>query len=235
MDIDLSRVFNIIESKNPEVVNIIDVGVLSAGLWYKVHDNNLVKSPSFWIGVEPDIAYPNNYDVMFEMAANDVDVPTTQMFNIHHDKGLNSLLELVDDDRLTRDKNDMSRFYLGSDIGKYSGKKEVTVAPMSYMLDTIPNFSDQTIHFLKIDAQGVDVGVVKSMGKYLSKTMFIMIESVTRNNPDAVLYEGQTVLEDDIVSMKEMGFELFYMHDHTEYASPDADVVFINKNLLNEV
>ena len=90
------------------------------------------------------------------------------------------------------------------------------------------HFKTNKIHYLKIDAEGVDIRVVKSMKNYLKKTMFVQIETYVSTNKSVKLYQGQTHIDEDIDTMKSLGFELFGMVDYSSNSSPNADVVFIN-------
>tara|TARA_Y100000296_G_scaffold85400_1_gene121241 strand:- start:1731 stop:2447 length:717 start_codon:yes stop_codon:yes gene_type:complete len=63
------------------------------------------------------------------------------------------------------------------------------------------------IHYLKVDCQGNDVNVVKSLGKYLDKTDYVQIETTF---DDQNLYDISLTYVDDIKEMRELGFTPIY-------------------------
>lgn len=89
------------------------------------------------------------------------------------------------------------------------------------------------VDFLKIDAQGCDLDVVKSAGKYLKDIRFIQIEAVSSHDLDVVLYSGQQLMEQDIEDMDKLGFSVLKIVDYSAKASPEADILFYNRSLVS--
>jgi hypothetical protein len=244
MMIELAKAFDVIKKTQPPTINIVDVGVLR-GSFYEDAQKYIGNLPAFWIGVEPDICFPHItkvYNTIYNVAVDDVDVPEKRTFHINSDRGISSLLEL-NKEYWTNNPEEEGKYYIPSHVvaDTIIEEKEVDVVSMKYILDSISKFSKEHIHFLKIDAQGVDINVVKSMKGYLDKTLFIMIESITNTDKNAVLYKNQSNIEEDILVMESLGFEMFSMKDYGKCigpqsgmpCSPEADVVFINKSFIN--
>jgi FkbM family methyltransferase len=216
------------------VINIVDVGVNHGQL--KQFIDAFLKTPSFVIGVEPnkDLQQTNKYDMMFNYAVDDVEEPEQRIFYINEDSDCSSLLKMKDD-IITHDvseRNAEDKWYIPRTINNIRESREVTVTSMKNILDTIPKFKDEYIHLLKVDVQGVDIRVIKSMKEYLDNTIFVMVEIVTSKNENVVLYEGQTTIENDVKIMDELGFVPYYTIDYAP--TPEADIIFINKKYINE-
>jgi hypothetical protein len=68
------------------------------------------------------------------------------------------------------------------------------------------NLKNEIIHILKIDAQGNDLNIIKSIGNYLNNVMFIVMKS----NSDIIttLYKNSTHFSEDYAYLKSHNFEL---------------------------
>ena len=251
-DIDLTKTFEYIKNTRPPTINIVDVGVLRGSFYYdmqkhlrspKTYDKSILNiPPAFWVGIEPDIYFPHIkslYDSLHNVAVCNVQKPEKRTFYINSDRGISSLMKINKEYFTSNPDERENKWYIPSHVvaDNIIEEREVDVVSMKYIFDSIPKFSNEDIHFVKIDAQGAHISVVESMKDYLSRTMFIMIESVMTKNPDAVLYKGQTNSEHDISVMENLGFEIYTMLDYSNHLGPDsglpysseADIVFINK------
>jgi FkbM family methyltransferase len=216
------------------IINVVDVGVNQGQM--KQFLDIVLKTPSFFVGIEPntELIQTNKYDVMFDYAIDDVESPEKRTFYINEDSDCSSLLKMKDD-IITHDineRNNEDKWYIPRNINNIRESKEVTVTSLKNVLDTIPKFQTELIHLLKVDVQGVDIRVIKSMKEYLDNTIFVMVEIVTSKNKDVVLYEGQTAIEDDVKTMDELGFSPYHIIDYAP--TPEADIIFINKKYINE-
>ena len=216
------------------IINIVDVGVNQGQM--KQFLDLYLKTPSFFVGIEPntELIQTNKYDVMFDYAVDDVESPEKRTFYINEDSDCSSLLKMKDN-IITHDineRNNEDKWYIPRNINNIKESKEVTVTSLKNILDTIPKFQTELIHLLKVDVQGVDIRVIKSMKEYLDNTIFVMVEIVTSKNKDVVLYEGQTAIEDDVQTMDELGFAPYHIIDYAP--TPEADIIFINKKYINE-
>lgn len=70
------------------------------------------------------------------------------------------------------------------------------------------------------------------MRQHIHNVMFVQLKCVTSKDKDVVLYDGQTIMEDDIKVMDSFGFDVFSVEDYSYTGTPEADVVFINRNFL---
>ena len=228
----LAKAFAHIHESDPNIINFIDVGVYQ-GMFLNKINQFLNSKPLYSVGIEPNNSHNSlfKYTVSFNCAVDDVNEPIYLPFTFNADCDACSSLLKMKTEEVTHNKQEYdTKWYCPTPIQKVLKVEPVLVNSMSNILDTIDHFKTNKIHYLKIDAEGVDIRVVKSMKEYLKKTTFIQIETISSKNKSIKLFEGQTHIDEDIVSMKEMGFELFDMVDYslTSNLSPGADAVFIN-------
>ena len=213
-------------------INIIDVGCNTGT--FLTYLKPKLKSESFWIGIDPsDLGVSNLYNVYLNKAISDVKEDEKAIFTEYNDSGCNSLLDM-NTDIITHDTNKrQGKWFIDRVIEQVVCKKEVTVTSLEKVLDTLAFKIDRDIiHYVKIDTQGNDIKVARSLGKYLTNTMYIQLECVTSHDPKKVLYKGQQLLENDIDDMRLLGFTLVNMEDYSGFASPEGDVLFINNQCL---
>jgi len=221
-------------------INIIDVGCHKAGFLHGFK-RKLTKD-SFWVGIDAcDYGIGGQYDVFVNKAVDNVAKDEIRQFNEYVESGCNSLLPM-NMEILTGDNSEYEKkWYIGKTAEQLSVVKEqktvtrdVNVSSLHSILSFMPRFTNEMIHFIKIDTQGNDINVVKSMKEFRDKTLFIQMECVSSHNKNIVLYKGQQIMEDDIKDMEEMGFMVYDFVDYgaNRTAGPEADVVFYNKKLV---
>lgn len=76
------------------------------------------------------------------------------------------------------------------------------------------------------------MNVVRSMKDHIHNVMFVQLECVTSKDRNVVLYDGQTIMEDDVAVMDSLGFDVFSIEDYSYTGIPEADVVFINRKFM---
>lgn len=189
------------ELKQYEKVNVVDVGAARGSFMMelnRVHDSNI-----FAIGIDPiDHGIGANYNKFYNACVDNIDKPTKVEF-----------FKNLSDDQAS------SLFYKD---GKSLGERDIL------NLNDIIN-SDlpvETIHFIKIDAEGKDLDIVKSLREdTLSRTVYIAIEC-TQSNPR---FEGEYVKGECISYFDSIGFDVHYCYD-TDNGSGISDVVFKNRS-----
>ena len=233
--IDLISAVNLLKTFNT-CINVIDVG--ACGGSFRDRNINLFGDNSYLIGIEPNPHLPKKteYDQFLNIAIHNVDETTSMKFNIHRDYGCSSLSRMKNE-ILTNNVAEKNKWWCNVDIQSISDVKEVEVKSLKILLDEYPKFKNELIHLVKIDAQGVDIHVAKSLREYLDKTVFIILECVTSIDANVVLYDNQTIMTEDINTMNHLGFSVYKTLDYTSSGTPEADVLFINnkwKNLCQE-
>ncbi|CAF1282098.1 unnamed protein product [Adineta steineri] len=129
-------------------------------------------------------------------------VEGTQLFYEYGIDGCSSLLE--------PNVNLDSRYYANNWLTGCHQVKQMT-GVSTVRLEKILSIIDPrlNIELLKIDAQGVDLDVVKSCGKQLQRVEKIIIEiqkQVSGNKTTNLLYKNQITAEDSVIWMNENGF-----------------------------
>ena len=88
--------------------------------------------------------------------------------------------------------------------------------------------SDEIIHFLKIDAEGKDLDIIKSLEtSTLERIKYIAMECPMTK----IRLKGESTKQESIKYMNSINFDLFFSYD-TDNGSDISDVVFINKKEL---
>ena len=216
-------------------INIIDVGCFCG--WLMLDLKPLLTIPSFCIGIdaqdygtEYDLK-SSGYDMFINKAIDDVKEEGKTKFIEYNDRMCSSLEEM-NSNIVTHNKNDTNKWYVDRIIENKKSEREVIVTSLKLIADSIPKFQTEPIHFVKIDTQGTDIRVAKSLGEYLENTMFIQLECITSGNQNLILYKGQHLLDQDIKDMDNLGFKLYDLIDYkTMGLAPEGDVVFINKKI----
>jgi FkbM family methyltransferase len=181
-----------------------------------------------FIGVEP---IPELFDlleakrvelslahVQLERVAID-EAPRRARFNVarHADLGVSSLLDF---DTTSLQKNE---YWQGRNDLYFDEEIEVNVVRLDYLIEQA---GFDHVSFIKIDAQGVDLKVLASLGKYLPSVDGGMLEvSTTRNS---VLYHDEPLLHDVLNFLNTHGFEPYAIKPN-DPACAEVNVFFNRK------
>ena len=187
----------------------------------------LPREKLYIVGVDAINYNTNIYDRFYEGAVTNRD-ENFLTFNLYDEPGCNSLLTLKTE-KLVRDRN-QDGWFCNHEIKKI-GEKTVPCCPLKVILEDSGWFKG-IIHYLKVDAQGNDLDVIKSLREYLGSCLFIQMESCVSNKLDNTMYEGQNLFDSDRAFMEANGFEVLTFTDHSQVSCPEADVVFVNKKLF---
>jgi FkbM family methyltransferase len=185
------------------------------------------------IGIDP-LVYEDQaiYDFVINKAISSLN--KDQSFYIHDNEGCSSLLSMKTDEvtHNLEEKND--KWYVAFSIENIKEKIITQTQTLEKIIDEyVP---DDQVSLIKIDAQGSDIDVVQSLGKYLNtdKVKYLFIELPSR---DIVLYNDQLDYQSSIQKLDEFGFELVHKHDFEIFGydgkpcSPESNVIMKNKLL----
>ena len=105
---------------------------------------------------------------------------------------------------------------------KVTGKTKVPIYNLKLFFDLFPWDRFEYIEYVKIDTQGNDLNIVKGMGDYIERVVFITLEAENR------CYEGceENNLGNMIDYFESKGF-MYIKHKNTE------DPTFVNKKYMN--
>ena len=190
------------ELKEFKKLNVIDVGSARGSFMMelrRVYDNNI-----FSIAIDPiDHGIGGEYSKFYHACVDNVEKPIkVEFFKNSKDDQASSLFSTE-----------------GENMG------EIDVFNLNDIIkDEIPT---ETIHFIKIDAEGKDLHIVKSLkDDTLSRIVYIAIEC-TQTSPR---FEEEFGKGDCIDYFKSIGFDMHYCHD-TNNGTNISDVVFKNRSL----
>jgi FkbM family methyltransferase len=221
-------------------INYIDVGVAN-GMMFKEMINqgfkiNNIKSvgidPLLYIYNKNKSNYLSNYNVLLECAITIKDNEELN-FYVQKNRACSSLNEINHEYISNTIGGDC--FYLpkttnGTNIITTQKKIKVISRTMSSIIKEL-KLNDEIIHFLKVDAQGQDLNVIKSLDKYLKNVLFIMIETTMPHIKNGTLYKNSTTYTQDLEFLKNNNFEVVCVEKLLE---SDADALFYNKSLIKQ-
>lgn len=212
-------------------IRVVDVGC------HKAHFRDAIRCrKAIWsLGIDPcDYGVGAHFDLFLPIAVDDVADAQTRPFFHYIEPGCNSLLPM-NMDLITHDPaRPKGKWFVGWPIERVERVTQVPVHSLCRVLEVaLP--AGGLVHFLKIDAQGADLRVIRSLGERLRDVLFLQTEAVASHDPAVTLYRGQTILEDEVAEMSRRGFEVFGLQDYSAQASPEADVVYVNRALWDEL
>jgi len=158
--------------------------------------------------IQQELSKPNNNNIMIiiPVALSNVDNHIIKKFyKMQKDAGTSSLLEPI-----------------ASHLGPIKEIIDVDCFSLEYFLNFFPWDRFDYIEYIKIDAQGEDLKILKSIGKYLDKIVYITIEPESNDYKDS---QDNTEINMEIF-MLENGF-LKINHPNVN------DPTFINKRFFH--
>lgn len=221
--------YEILESLlKDEKKTLIDVGC------HRAHflSNSQIKF-DFKIGIDPlEFDEQALYDVVVNGAVSTQ--KNQKLFYVYENDGCSSLLKMKSDEVTHDFAERKNKWYVSFKIENLKKILRTDTCTLEEIIDQ--HFPTESVSLIKIDAQGSDIDVVKSLGKYLNtdKVKFLFIELPSR---DIVLYEDQLDYPSSIQALNEYGFEVVHKHDFEilgydgKPASPESNVIMKNKLL----
>lgn len=227
------KVFDQLDLVARPAINFVDIGCHKGHYLSQVKSLGL-KTPLITVGVDPcDYGIHSKYNYFINKAVDHVTVPGVQKFFEYIEPGCNSLLEMKTDKITHNVEEKNSKWYVAATIEKVTKIREVPVDSLDSILNSIGWAVETPIHFMKIDTQGKDLDVIKSLGPRLRYLHYVQIEAVSSHDPENTLYKNQSLMEKDIYEMKALGFEVLSICDYSANASPEADVIFYNESIAD--
>jgi FkbM family methyltransferase len=126
----------------------------------------------------------------------------TTQFNICKAGGASSILPFRSDEDLSKTWS--------------PGRTDILFSGVSYEVETIRldtfieenNLQDTQIDFLHIDAQGVDLDVLKSTGKYIKNVIAGVVETVKEEYKSIYIGQTDNTLDNVVAFLTENGFQI---------------------------
>jgi FkbM family methyltransferase len=181
----------------------------------------LIRSQMFLVGVDPIDYGTDLCDVFLKIGLSTT--PGEKIFNTYSEPGCNSLLELRVENRVDSIESDKG-WYCAYEIKK-TGEIKIETKTLAAVMQEL---KINQIHYLKIDTQGNDLQVLKSAGPLIKNVLYIQMESSVAKKENQLMYAGQSTLSEDESYLEENGFKRVDLVDHSPYAPPEADVIYVN-------
>lgn len=195
------------ELKKYDKINVIDVGAARASFLVEL-EKYFDLGDVYAVGIDPfDHGVKDHYDKFYQACIDDVKKPVEMDF----------YMNAIDDQA--------SSLCVPAEDKKNAFREPIKVQVLNLNDIIEDNIPEGTIHFLKIDAEGKDLHIVKSLRKdVLNRIKYIAVECpMTKPR-----LEGEVVKEKCIEYFQSINFEVFYVHD-TDNGSDVSDVVFVNE------
>ena len=166
--------------------------------------------------------HKNKYKIFtYDYAISDTN--GTALFNIMYHDGYSSLLDFDESGNLFKHCNQIDNGF---------DKVRCRINVETKRLDTfIEENNIQNIHFIKIDTQGMDLAVIKSLGKYIKNVYKIEAEIQTQT-----LYKNSSKKNETIEFMKKNNFDIVEIIDNSPAtAGYEERITFINNSFIDSV
>jgi len=218
--------------KHYNKINIVDVGAARAAFLYelsKVFELNDV----FSIGIDPlnhDIS--NQYSKFLNVCVDDISRRTeeTKTFYINSIDQASSLC-IITSDNLSSEKKEGKIYYTDDIIKKLTSIVDTIDVKVLNLSDIIDEEIDGIVHFVKIDAEGKDMDIVKSLKPNFHRIKYISIECTN----EIPRFEGEVNRKEFIEYFEENNFKVFDLIDYEfedNNGTQMSDIVFVNKKEL---
>jgi len=216
-------------------VVFVDVGAGCGGILGHLNFRSRLSKPLFSIGIDPIDARGHRSYTGFVLGAitNGPEGPT-EFFR--YSSSDCSSLKRMDPTKVTHDRAEggSQKYFAPIEIERL----EETLRVPAFKLSTIIRqygLAHDVLHFVKIDAQGSDLDVFRSLGEFTENCLFLQIETVypEGNAPGVTLYEGQTTFAEDREVIEAAGFRIFNVARFG--VTPEADVIFVNLKLFRKL
>lgn len=229
------------EKKN---ITVIDVGCARCALLNEFLINYFDRNNIKIIGIDPlqhDGKFNafNYYDFYIKGCVDNIPRNSKQQTNFYINEidQASSMLK-IKTDNFTSDLNNLENkyYYPEEIINRLKNITNIINVDVYNINDIISNTIGDNIFidFIKIDAEGKDLDIAKSLQENFHRIKYIAIECSSHKNKEIEIFENGSNLSNAINFFNENGFDIY---DLTDYSIRDdnktqmTDVVFINKNL----
>tara|TARA_B100001093_G_C26777439_1_gene993033 strand:+ start:778 stop:1539 length:762 start_codon:yes stop_codon:yes gene_type:complete len=228
-------------------INVIDIGCARCGFINEFLVNYFKREKIKCVGVDP-LLHPGKfsakkaYNYYFQGCVDNVpkNLVKRENFYINADDQASSLLKINTDLFSSNLNKRQDKFYYPQPIiNRLKIINEVKTVYVFHLGNIIDKCFDQEeiIDFIKIDAEGKDLEIVKSIKDYLPRIKYIGVECSSHQNKDLTLFKNSNnTIENNIAFFKENNFSIFEITDYgkkNNNLTQMSDIVFINNNFNN--
>lgn len=225
-------------SKSKSKINIVDVGAARGQFLLERLINFFDLSQINSIGIDPfDHGVSKFYNKFFHVCVDNIPENTVSYedFYINEIDQASSLCK-IQIENFTSDLNDVNKIYFTPDVlNRLSNITNVVKVQIVNLNDILSSEfkNGEVIDIIKIDAEGKDFNIAKSIESHFHRIKFIAIEC-TSHKDDLTRFDGEGTKKEIVQYFKEHNFDVHYCIDH-EYRSDNrtqmSDITFINLNI----
>jgi hypothetical protein len=215
-------------------INIIDIGCARGGLISEVVLPNRNLESVYSVGIDPlNHGVKSLYNHFVQVGIDDIFPSKFKLkrFYVNSDDQASSLLKM-NYENITENLSDVSRIYV-----PWASKLRVRVViPIIVVnLESIIRkyFSLAPIHFIKIDAEGNDLNVIKSQS-FRNRPLFISAETSNHKDSRIRIFKGGSQREELVAYMNSKNYSIYHEVNYAEiknHGTQMSDIVF--KDTLN--
>jgi len=192
-----------------EFINIIDIGCARGALMKEIVLPQRGKESVFSVGVDPlNHGVKRYYDHFLQVAVDNIGSSKFKIrkFYLNFDDQASSLLQM-NYENLTDSLLDQERIYVP---WKRRLGVRFTFPVLVINLETVIKryFFNKKIHFLKIDAEGNDLNILKSQ-LFINRPLFISAEASNHPNPEIRLFKNGSQKKELVEFMKSMNYNVY--------------------------
>jgi hypothetical protein len=222
-------------------LNVVDVGCARSAFINEFLVKYINKRSIKSLGIDPFNHAPQynprkHYNFYVQCCVDNIPSGTTQKmdFYVNSIDQASSLLK-INTDLFSSKLEEENKFYYPQDIIDRLSKIDKVVKVKVYNLgDLIKKyFKEEIIDFIKIDAEGKDLDICKSLGENLKRVKYIGLECSSHENDDLKIFENGCSKKEAVDFFKDNNFELFSCMDYSknpENLTQMSDLVFRNLN-----
>lgn len=210
-------------------VNIIDVGAARGALINEIVKPARPTDSYFAIGIDP--LWHNSshlYSKFLYRAIDNVNTIRLKKFYVNSDDQASSLLKM-NYDQLSNDRSEVDKFYI-----PWANKlrNRLTILCMVSSLQAVADkyLAKKKIHFIKIDAEGNDLNVLKSLN-FTNRPLFVTAECSSHFDRTKTIFKNGTNKTDLIEYMITRGYKVFHEENYEEKednGTQMSDIIFRN-------
>lgn len=227
MDVNKNALLTLRKKYN--TINLLDVGCARGSLlsYASRYFDNI-----YSVGIDPLNHSKPQYNHYLQCAIDDVEEIKIAKFYVNQDDQASSLLQMdfenISDKLEDKDSKYFIRWAKNLSV---IGEIEIPVVSLKSVVDEL--MPTKVIHFLKIDAEGKDLDVIKSIKEHASRVLFVSLECSSHQNDSIRIFKQGCHINSILPFMDSIGFSIFEKFDCEE--DPDnltqmCDIVFVNKS-----
>jgi hypothetical protein len=218
--------------KHHNKINIVDIGAARAAFLFEL-SKVFELSNVFSVGIDPlNHGISNQYSKFLNVCVDNIPRKTeeTKTFYVNSIDQASSLCILTADN-LSSEKKEDKVYYTEDIIKKLTTIVDTIDVKVLNLSDIIDDEVEGIIHFVKIDAEGKDMDIVKSLKPNFHRIKYISIECTN----EIPRFEGEVNRKEFIEYFEENNFKVFDLIDYEfqdNNGTQMSDIVFVNQKEL---